>query len=41
MPYRAPVDEIRFILDHVVRFGEVTATARFADAAPEKQGDAE
>ena len=35
MPYRAPADELRFILDHVVRFSEVTATERFAEAAPE------
>ncbi|MFO1203405.1 MAG: acyl-CoA dehydrogenase [Tabrizicola sp.] len=32
MPYRAPVKDIRFILDHVVGFAEVSATARFADA---------
>ena len=35
MPYRAPVQDIRFILDHVVGFAEVAATARFAEATPE------
>jgi acyl-CoA dehydrogenase len=35
MPYRAPVEEFRFLFDHVVGFGEVTATRRFADAAGE------
>ena len=35
MPYRAPLSDFRFILDHVVGFGEVAATARFAEASPE------
>ncbi|MGL4237066.1 acyl-CoA dehydrogenase [Tabrizicola sp.] len=35
MPYRAPVKDLRFILDHVVGFADVAATARFADATPE------
>ena len=35
MPYSAPVRDIRFILDHVVGFPEVAATARFADATPD------
>jgi acyl-CoA dehydrogenase len=35
MPYRAPVKDIRFILDHVVGFAEVAATPRFADATPD------
>jgi alkylation response protein AidB-like acyl-CoA dehydrogenase len=35
MPYRAPVKDIRFILDHVVGFAEVAATPRFAEATPE------
>jgi acyl-CoA dehydrogenase len=35
MPYRAPVQDIRFILDHVVGFAEVAATSRFADATPD------
>ena len=35
MPYRAPVEEFRFLFDHVVGYGDVTATARFADAAGE------
>ncbi len=38
MPYRAPADEIRFILDHVVKFNDVTATDRFAEATPETVG---
>lgn len=35
MPYAAPLTEFRFLLDHVVGFGRVAATARFAEAAPE------
>ncbi len=35
MPYRAPVDEFRFLFDHVVGYRDVTATPRFADAADE------
>ena len=35
MPYRAPVTDIRFILDHVVDFAKVAATTRFADATPD------
>ncbi|WP_135450854.1 acyl-CoA dehydrogenase [Tabrizicola caldifontis] len=35
MPYRAPVRDIRFILDHVVGFSRVAATARFAEATPD------
>ena len=35
MPYRAPVKDIRFILDHVVGFAEVSATPRFAEATPD------
>ncbi|MEM7487535.1 MAG: acyl-CoA dehydrogenase [Pseudomonadota bacterium] len=35
MPYRAPVAEIRFVLDHVVGFDRVAATDRFAEATPE------
>ncbi len=35
MPYRAPVKDIRFILDHVVGFAKVAATERFADATPD------
>ena len=33
MAYRAPVEQIRFILDHVVGFSEVAATDRFAEAS--------
>jgi acyl-CoA dehydrogenase len=35
MPYRAPVNDIQFILDHVVGFAEVAATERFASATPD------
>ena len=35
MPYRAPVRDIRFLLDHVVGFAQVSATPRFAEATPE------
>jgi acyl-CoA dehydrogenase len=35
MPYRAPVKDIRFILDHVVGFAEVSATQHFAEATPD------
>ncbi|MFN4204376.1 MAG: acyl-CoA dehydrogenase [Tabrizicola sp.] len=35
MTYRAPVRDIRFILDHVVDFGEVAATPRFSGATPD------
>ncbi len=35
MPYRAPIKDIRFILENVVGFSEVTATTRFADATPD------
>ncbi|MGJ8622002.1 MAG: acyl-CoA dehydrogenase [Yoonia sp.] len=32
MPYRAPVSDYSFLLDHVVGFSQVTGTDRFADA---------
>ncbi len=32
MPYRAPVEDFRFLMDHVTGFAEVTATDRFAEA---------
>ena len=35
MPYRAPVEEYRFLMDHVVGLPEVAATERFAEAAPD------
>ena len=35
MPYRAPVRDLRFILDHVVDFAQVAATPRFAEATGE------
>ncbi len=35
MPYRSPVSEFRFILDHVTGYGRVAATDRFSDAGAE------
>ena len=35
MPYRAPVSDYQFLLDHVADFAQVTATPRFADATPD------
>ncbi len=35
MPYRAPVTDLRFILDHVVEYAQVPATERFAEATGE------
>ena len=34
MAYRSPLADIRFLLDHVVPFGAVAATERFAEASP-------
>ena len=35
MPYRAPVSDFRFLMDHVVGFADVAATDRFAEATPD------
>ena len=35
MPYRAPLEEYRFLFEHVVDLAQVTATDRFADATPD------
>ena len=35
MTYRAPVSEMRFLLDHVLGAGRLAATERFAEATPE------
>ncbi len=35
MPYRAPIKDIRFILENIVGYAEVAATERFADATPD------
>ncbi len=35
MPYRAPVQEFRFLYDHVVDLAAVAAEERFAEATPE------
>ncbi|WP_420859729.1 acyl-CoA dehydrogenase [Marivivens marinus] len=32
MPFRSPIDDYRFILNHVAGYGQVTATDRFAEA---------
>ncbi|RBI85723.1 acyl-CoA dehydrogenase [Rhodosalinus halophilus] len=35
MPYRAPVADYRFVLEHVAGFPQVAATERFAEATPD------
>jgi alkylation response protein AidB-like acyl-CoA dehydrogenase len=35
MTYRAPVSEMRFLLDRVLGYGRLAGTARFAEATPE------
>jgi len=35
MPYRAPLDEFRYLLDHVVGFDQVAGSERFAEATSE------
>ncbi|MEI4196173.1 acyl-CoA dehydrogenase [Roseovarius sp. E0-M6] len=35
MPYHAPVEEYRFLFDHVVALEQVTATEKFAEATPD------
>ncbi|MBE0412396.1 acyl-CoA dehydrogenase [Yoonia sp.] len=35
MPYRAPVSDYQFLMDHVTGFADVTATPRFAEATPD------
>ncbi|PRY74826.1 hypothetical protein CLV80_11567 [Yoonia maritima] len=35
MAYRAPVGDFRFLMDHVVSFGDVTNTDRFAESTPD------
>ena len=35
MTYRSPLDDIRFVLDHVVPFGALARTERFAEATPD------
>ncbi len=35
MPYRAPVNDFRFLMDHVTGFADVAATDRFAEATPD------
>jgi alkylation response protein AidB-like acyl-CoA dehydrogenase len=35
MPYRAPVEDYKFLFDHVIGLAEVTATDRFAEATPD------
>jgi hypothetical protein len=35
MPYRAPVEEFRFLFDHVVGLDRVTGTDRFKEATPD------
>ncbi|MCW1950578.1 MAG: acyl-CoA dehydrogenase [Octadecabacter sp.] len=35
MPYRSPIRDFRFLMDHVVGFDQVAATDRFCEATPE------
>jgi len=35
MPYRAPIEDFRFLFEHVVGLSEVAATERFSEAAPD------
>jgi hypothetical protein len=35
MPYRGPVSDFHFLMDHVVGFSDVTATDRFAETTPD------
>lgn len=35
MPYRAPIDDFRFLFENVVGFSKVAATEKFAEASPE------
>ncbi|MDB0061571.1 acyl-CoA dehydrogenase [Octadecabacter sp.] len=35
MPYRSPVADFRFLMDHVVGFDQVAATKRYIDATPD------
>ena len=35
MPYRAPISDFQFLMDHVVGFEQVAGTDRFADATPD------
>ena len=35
MPYRAPVSDFRFLMDHIVGFGDVAKTDRFAESTPD------
>lgn len=35
MPYRAPVSDFRFLMEHVAGLSQVAATERFAEATPE------
>ncbi len=35
MPYRAPLNDYEFLLNHVVGFDQISATERFAEATPD------
>jgi alkylation response protein AidB-like acyl-CoA dehydrogenase len=35
MPYRAPVSDFRFLMDHIVGFGDVAKTERYAESTPD------
>ena len=38
MPYRAPVEDFRYLFDHVVEFGQLARTARYAEASEDMVG---
>ena len=35
MPYRAPVSDFQFLMDHIIGFEQVASTEHFADATPD------
>ena len=35
MPYRSPIADFRFLMDHIVGFDQVSATEKFAEATPD------
>ena len=35
MPYRSPIADFRFLMDHIVGFDQVAATDRYAEATPD------
>ena len=35
MPYRAPVNDYRFLMENIVGFTQVTATEKYSEATPD------